>query len=982
MSQLKYKTRPGEDPHRKPSVFFSCHPDDFDNYFRLVTDQLLEITNCCIWYNPDPEDTLTAEQMETDLAQMQLFVFPVTSRFLNTENHSLDQDFTFAVREHIPILPLMEEEGLESIFNKKCGTLQFLNPNQKDSTEIPFQEKLEQFLKAVLIGDELAGKIRQAFDAYIFLSYRKKDRGYAQKLMKLIHANDFCEDIAIWYDEFLIPGEDFNDSIEDALNKSSLFALVVTPNIVNENNYVMEMEYPMAREREKYIFPAEMVSTDIEELNKHYKDFPPLNRPEEETFNENLYKAVQSLAIKENDKDPQHNFFIGLAYLSGIDVEKDGERAARLIGGASKAGLIEATEKMIDIYTHGIGVDRSYFGVAEYEELYIEQLDHQLTQAIEQQETPETIARLKVRVIHECFELANILLWKLRQQEKAIVHMEKTIRKIRALYDPEKRILQEWLVEAYYTIAHCYLEMYDTDNAISNYEKALSFIDEAQKKSGYGEIGRTYSEILSDLGILYVKRRDDENALKYFLELEKVASKEYMSQCRKYLGEIYLRQGRTDLAESYLAQKRPETQGRFVGWANLFRQAQETDAACEFARKQGDTRKALELLDQLAASLEMGLIMKKDETDDDYYASAGVTYQTLGKNYSNLGMEDKGEEYLLKAMKICEAYRSRSKTLEFRVYQLQTAGLADLARHYRKYKREQKLISVEEQIIAFNRDALAVYDDISTKKQQWRALNNLAHIYANNGKFQRAAELQEEAYELIKLVNDSHKDRELRKDTLHICFFLGNIYTYDDRHQELSQILEDMEILAADFDSDIVNKVMCSEAALAHELTAQLYAGIGGYVPDRTKANQHYTKAAKLFEECGDSSAAASCRWNIIEEDDMTKDLWDEEEDLFWDDIQDDICDDLRDDIQDDICDDIQDDICDDTCDENKMELVEEAGHQEETAAEEENRTQEAVTAVEENKPQEAATVVEENRTQEIPEKTGFFARLFRRKQK
>ena len=45
---------------------------------------------------------------------------------------------------------------------------------------------------------------RHAFDAYIFLSYRKKDRRYANELMRLIHNNPECRDIAIWFDEFFL----------------------------------------------------------------------------------------------------------------------------------------------------------------------------------------------------------------------------------------------------------------------------------------------------------------------------------------------------------------------------------------------------------------------------------------------------------------------------------------------------------------------------------------------------------------------------------------------------------------------------------------------------------------------------------------------------------------------------------------------------------------------------------------------------------
>ena len=199
---------------------------------------------------------------------------PVTTNLLCTANDALDVDFKFAMEHHIPVLPLMQEPGLEELFNKKCGELQFLDKNKIDETAISYEEKLEKYLSSVLIGDELAEKIRAAFNAYVFLSYRKKDRKYAQELMRLIHKNDFCRDITIWYDEFLTPGENFNDSIKDALQKSGLFVLAVTPNLVNETNYIMTTEYPMAREEGKPILPAELVPTDREQLFEKYKDIP------------------------------------------------------------------------------------------------------------------------------------------------------------------------------------------------------------------------------------------------------------------------------------------------------------------------------------------------------------------------------------------------------------------------------------------------------------------------------------------------------------------------------------------------------------------------------------------------------------------------------------------------------------------------------------------------------------------------------------
>ena len=210
MSNLKYKTRGNSSPQGKSRVYFCCHPEDFNRCFESISDEILAKQNCAVWYTD--EVIVHDEDFFLDLKQMQLFVMPITTNLLCTENEAIDIEFKFAIENHIPVLPLMQESGLEKIFNKRCGDLQFLDKNNTDVTAISYDEKLKKYLETVLIGDELAEKIRAAFDAYVFLSYRKKDRRYAQELMRLIHKNEFCRDMAIWYDEFLTPGENFNDS--------------------------------------------------------------------------------------------------------------------------------------------------------------------------------------------------------------------------------------------------------------------------------------------------------------------------------------------------------------------------------------------------------------------------------------------------------------------------------------------------------------------------------------------------------------------------------------------------------------------------------------------------------------------------------------------------------------------------------------------------------------------------------------------------
>lgn len=353
-------------PQGRPKVYFCCHTNDFDNYFEVVTNEILEKQKCTIWY-AENEDEINDEYL-SKLKEMQLFVMPVTTNLLCTENMALDVEFRFAIENHIPVLPLMQEQGLETLFNQKCGDLQFLDKQNTDITAISYDEKLEKYLSSVLIGDELAEKIRAAFDAYVFLSYRKKDRKYAQELMRLIHKNEFCRDIAIWYDEFLTPGENFNDSIIQAIQKSDLFVLTVTPNLVNEKNYVMTAEYPLAQKEGKFIIPAEMVATKKSDLSSSFKNIPEcVNARNEKEFSATLLKTIKEIAIQENKKTPEHNFFIGLAYLNGLDVEVDRDKALKLIESSAECGVIEAISKLVQMYYSGIAVERDFGKAAHWQ---------------------------------------------------------------------------------------------------------------------------------------------------------------------------------------------------------------------------------------------------------------------------------------------------------------------------------------------------------------------------------------------------------------------------------------------------------------------------------------------------------------------------------------------------------------------------------------------------------------------------------------
>ena len=379
MAIFKVETKNKTNIDKKPRVYFTCHPEDFEKYFKKVCVDIFKTHDCTIYYTEDMSEFIAEDEKQVDLGRNNLFVVPVTLKLLSTPNRAMDDDIPYALKEHIPVLPIMMEPSIEGFYSKpdKFGELQYLNPYSTDLTEISYEEKLKKYLESVLISDELAKRVRAAFDAYIFLSYRKKDRKYANELMRLIHSIPDCRDIAIWFDEFLTPGESFKENIERIIDDCKLFTLLVTRHIiekvVDENgevrdNYVISTEIPLAQKKKEEkgelgkcegdIVPviSDDINETIEEVlkKKNIPDF--IDARSNDSFKKLFLEAIIRNGIRKSDDSPEHNFLIGLAYLEGIDVEVNREKAIDLITFAAKFDFPQAIRKLVSIYS--IGSDR------------------------------------------------------------------------------------------------------------------------------------------------------------------------------------------------------------------------------------------------------------------------------------------------------------------------------------------------------------------------------------------------------------------------------------------------------------------------------------------------------------------------------------------------------------------------------------------------------------------------------------------------
>ena len=369
MANIKVKTQNQVKIEKKQRVYFCCHPEDFQNCFDRICSDIFKTHDPAIYYTEDMTEEIPEDEKEVVLLRNNLFVIPITYKLLTTENRAMMVDIPYAIENHKTILPIMMEQGIENLYSKPFGSAQFLDAVSDDATEIPYEEKLKKFLEAVLVSDELASRIRSAFSAYIFLSYRKKDRKYANELMRIIHKKPEFQDVAIWFDEFLTPGENWGETIDKALSESKLMTLLVTPNLLEKPNFVLQEEYPKALKASIPIIPAIMVKTDEKKLKEEFSGLPDCLNPKTEEFTKQIERLLEGKTKEINDR-AEHNYLIGRAYLDGIDVEVDGTRGLELITRSAEMDNIEALFQLVKIYNNGIGVKRDYKKALTWAEKY------------------------------------------------------------------------------------------------------------------------------------------------------------------------------------------------------------------------------------------------------------------------------------------------------------------------------------------------------------------------------------------------------------------------------------------------------------------------------------------------------------------------------------------------------------------------------------------------------------------------------------
>lgn len=103
-----------------------------------------------------------------------------------------------------------------------------------------------------------------------------------------------------------------------------------------------------------------MIKTDSDSLKEKYNNIPDSYRFDSEEDKNRFIETISKLTHEGSENNPEHNYFLGLAYLDGIDVEVDREKAINFIIDAAEMNYVDAMNKLVSLYCKGEAVSVDY----------------------------------------------------------------------------------------------------------------------------------------------------------------------------------------------------------------------------------------------------------------------------------------------------------------------------------------------------------------------------------------------------------------------------------------------------------------------------------------------------------------------------------------------------------------------------------------------------------------------------------------------
>lgn len=653
---FSYRVRGDFSPNGLQKVFFSFYPGDIAR-MEKIADDILDISDCAVWYHTDllKADDIDLDDLGMKLQEMKLFVVIVSTNYLANDSLAKNWEYEFAMEQHIPILPIAAESGLEEYFAVEMnrvhdgyGDIQLLRSEVTDRTEISYYQKLARDLSAILLENGEVERIKQAFSGKIFLSYRKKDRRYANELMHTIHDIPSLRNVSIWFDEFMSSGEKWSDQIGDALAQSDVFLLMVSPSITEPDNYVIREEYPAARKQDKTIVSVgknenKAETPDIEALRQI---FPGLRVFVDGDNADELESVLQEIT-SEVESTPEKDYLIGLAFFNGIEMERNTERAVSLIVASARQNLPEAVKKLAEMYWEGDGIQVNYENSILWRKRLVELYEQKFDEIKEPEEMLEYIRALEslATCLYELSSFRDSLLY--------AKQLTKLMEQITSFSDSSD--FQHYHAQAYDLCGkNCRrLDLYDDAIAYADKYHKLAEKRYAQKPST--DNLHNISVACERIGDAYYAGGDFEQTENWYLkaleidrkideQMKSIASAFTLSASMLVLGDVHIRHGEYTKAEQIYAEA--------VILRKRILAAEDTD---EHQKQYGEA--------VLARGTALLLNGKSDEAGK-CFSEAKVIFGNLAEKYGTIEAQHAYSVALNRCGKICEETRDFAQARE------------------------------------------------------------------------------------------------------------------------------------------------------------------------------------------------------------------------------------------------------------------------------------------------------------------------------
>lgn len=340
---------------KNTNILILCHPQQIPYYLSKLKDYIWErFSNVTIWQSK--MEVTDKFQLLKEVEHMDAVICFVTELFMSSSNKIVDFLFLNIIKLKKPVLPIVVGEGLENVFDKKYSHIHFIKC--KDIRKLRY-DMIEEFVRGIQVTRtkqhqwfEVQDARFECFSQSFFISYRKVDGKYIDYVQRKIHKEMALIDTQLWYDSYLVPGENYDENLIKMINKCSVILLLVTSHLLESDHYVKRVEMRYAKKFRKpvvAILMEKMEKKDLEALFYQYGIDKVYDLREWKSFTDILSDA--NIQLPDVEIYPQRLVRIGMAYMNGMHIERNVQIACELLYQATKYSYLPAFEKLLEIKT-------------------------------------------------------------------------------------------------------------------------------------------------------------------------------------------------------------------------------------------------------------------------------------------------------------------------------------------------------------------------------------------------------------------------------------------------------------------------------------------------------------------------------------------------------------------------------------------------------------------------------------------------------